>query len=115
MTAPDFSDWHEPWPLTPTLRTLAEPRPVIVDINRVLPLAKHAQRPDRLPLRVLAGGLRLEATMPGKSHAWARLGDGQWLACAKFASLSETGKQVSMCGYGSLQTQYSPTSLDRAG
>lgn len=40
---------------------------MIFDMNRALPLAKNAQRPDRLPLRVLAGGLRLEATMPGKT------------------------------------------------
>lgn len=46
------------------------------DLNRAFPLVKNAQRPDRLPLRVLAGGLRLEATMPGKLHAWARLIDG---------------------------------------
>jgi hypothetical protein len=92
MTAPDFSDWHEPWPLTPTLRTLAEPRPVIVDINRALPLAKHAQRPDRLPLRILAGGLRLEATMPGRLHAWARLVDGQWLACCEIRVTTGDGK-----------------------
>lgn len=51
------------------------------DINRALSLAKNAQRPDRLPLRVLAGGLRLEGTMPGDLYAWARLSDGQWLCC----------------------------------
>lgn len=31
------------------------------------PLAKNAQRPDRLPLRVLAGGLRLKGTMTATS------------------------------------------------
>ncbi|WP_336882771.1 hypothetical protein [Rhodococcus globerulus] len=92
MTAPDFTGWQEPWPLTPTLHQLAEPRPVIVEMNRALPLAKNAQRPDRLPLRVLAGGLRLEATMPGKLHAWARLIDGQWLACIEIRVTTGDGK-----------------------
>ncbi|MFI8664715.1 hypothetical protein ACIGKR_32345 [Rhodococcus qingshengii] len=72
MTAPDFTGWREPWPLTPTLHHLAEPKSVVVEMNRALPLAKNAQRPDRLPLRVLAGGLRLEGTMPGDLYVWAR-------------------------------------------
>lgn len=57
MTAPDFTGWREPWPLTPTLHQLTEPKSVVVEMNRALPLAKNAQRPDWLPLRVLAGGL----------------------------------------------------------
>ena len=81
MTAPDFNGWQEPWPLTPTLRPLPQPKPVIIETNRALPLAKNATRPDKLPLRVLAGGLRLEGAMPGKLYAWARLSDGQWLGC----------------------------------
>lgn len=92
MTAPDFTGWQEPWPLMPTLHQLAEPNPVIVEMNRALPLAKNAQRPDWLPLRVLAGGLRLEATMPGKLHAWARLVDGQWLACIEIRVINGDGK-----------------------
>ncbi|WP_424809808.1 hypothetical protein [Rhodococcus sp. 27YEA15] len=81
MTAPDFTGWQEPWPLTPTLRPFPQPKPVIVETNRALPLAKNATRPDKFPLRVLAGGLRLEGTMPGKLYAWALLSDGQWLGC----------------------------------
>lgn len=29
MTAPDFTGWHEPWPLT---RPLPQPKPVIVEM-----------------------------------------------------------------------------------
>lgn len=92
MTAPDFAGWREPWPLTPTLRPLPEPKPVIVETNRALPLAKNATRPDRLPLRVLAGGLRLEGTMPGELYAWALLSDGQWLGCVKIHALTGDGR-----------------------
>ncbi|MEA1798283.1 MULTISPECIES: hypothetical protein [Rhodococcus] len=92
MTAPDFTGWREPWPLTPTLRPLPEPKPVIVETNRALPLAKNATRPDRLPLRVLAGGLRLEGTMPGKLYAWVLLSDGQWLGCVKIHALTGDGR-----------------------
>lgn len=83
MTAPDFTAWTEPWPGAPTLRALDHPQQVVVETNRALPLAKHAQRADRVPLRVLAGGLRLENVMPGELHAWVRLTDGQWLCCVK--------------------------------
>lgn len=86
MTAPDFNGWQEPWPLTPTLRPLLpQPQPVIVEANRALPLAKNATRPDKLPLRVLAGGLRLEGTMP-KSSMRGRSS----VLCTKQAFSSET-------------------------
>ena len=29
MTAPDFTGWREPWPLTPTLHQLTEPKSVV--------------------------------------------------------------------------------------
>ena len=48
MTAPDFTGWREPWPLTPTPHQLAEPKSVVVEMNRALPLAKNAQRPGEL-------------------------------------------------------------------
>ncbi|WP_094275273.1 hypothetical protein [Rhodococcus sp. OK302] len=73
MTAPDFDSWREQWPLTPTLRRRAVARPVKIEMNRALPLARNAQRPDRLPLRVLAGGVRLEGVMSGDLYAWLKL------------------------------------------
>lgn len=89
MTAPNFDSWREQWPLTPTLRRLPAPQSVQIEMNRALPLAKNAQRPDRLPLRVLAGALRLEGVMDGELHAWVRLTDGQWLGCVRVSA--ETG------------------------
>lgn len=89
---PDFEAWCEQWPATPTLRRCVPPRPVIVEMNRALPLAKHAQRPDRLPLRVLAGGLRVEGTMHAELFAWVKLTDGQWLACVCVPARSGDGR-----------------------
>lgn len=69
------------------------PRPVVVDMNRALPLARAAQRPDRLSLRVRAVGLRIEATMPGELLAWALLSDGQWIGNVRMKVCSGNGSE----------------------
>lgn len=79
MTGPGLDRWSEPFPEAPTLRQLHPPRTVLVDVARALPGPGFA-RADHLPLRVRAGGIHLDATMPATLHAWLRGSDGRWLA-----------------------------------
>ncbi len=70
------------WSDRTTLRIINPPRPVSVDWSHVDPTAGRppglARQP--LPLRVRAGGVRVEPRMSGVQHAWLRLCDGQWRA-----------------------------------
>ena len=70
------------WSDRTTLRIIDPPRPVLVDWSQVDPTAGRPPgfARDPLPLRVRAGGVRVEPSMPGKQHAWVRLCDGQWRA-----------------------------------
>lgn len=70
------------WSDRTTLRIVDPPRLVLVDWAQVDPTAG---RPpgfacDPLPLRVRAGGVRVEPRMSGVQRAWLRLCDGQWRA-----------------------------------
>lgn len=75
-----LDDWIEPFPGAPVLRRLATPAAVVVDVAHALPGPSGFTRADTLPLRVRAGGIALEAAMPGTLHAWLRATDGRWLA-----------------------------------
>ncbi|WP_213578503.1 hypothetical protein [Rhodococcus sp. USK13] len=75
-----LEDWAEPFPGAPILRRLDTPTEVVVDIAHTLPGPAGFTRADTLPLRVRAGGILLESTMPGTLHAWLRIADGRWLA-----------------------------------
>ena len=70
------------WSDRTTLRMIDPPRLVSVDWSQVDPTAGRppgfARQPP--PLRVRAGGVRVEPRMPGTQHAWLRLCDGQWRA-----------------------------------
>lgn len=70
------------WSDRTTLRIIDPPRPVSVDWSQVDPTAGRppgfARQPP--PLRVRAGGVRVEPRMSGVQHAWLRLCDGQWRA-----------------------------------
>lgn len=65
--------------------------PVHLDWTRALPLARSSTRPDRLPLRVLAAGLRLEAIMDAELISTVRLTDGQWLCQVRLTAASGNG------------------------
>ncbi|WP_072814956.1 hypothetical protein [Rhodococcus zopfii] len=80
MSESGLDTWVEPFPEVPILRRLQTPVAVLVDISRVLPGAAGFTRVDGLPLRVRAGGIRLESLMPAALHAWLRAADGRWLA-----------------------------------
>lgn len=70
------------WSDRTTVRIIEPPRAVSVDWSHVDPTAGRPPgfARDPLPLRVRAGGVRVEPRMPGVQHAWLRLCDGQWRA-----------------------------------
>ncbi len=88
MNPPGIDDWKEPFPDNPILHRLPAPVPVLVDTPHVFPASWGFARADRLPLRVRAGGIRLEASMAAYLHAWLRLSAGSWIAqvCASVSS-----------------------------
>lgn len=77
---PGLANWAEPLPGAPTVRYLERPVPVFVDVSRVLPGNAAFTRADNFPLRVRAGGIQLEAQIPGTLSCWLRVADGRWLA-----------------------------------
>lgn len=92
MTEPGLGDWTEPFPEVPTLRRLQPPADVLVDTSHVLPGPSGFTRADGLPLRVRAGGIKLEGTMPAALHAWLRVSDGRWLAQVCVPARSANGR-----------------------
>lgn len=89
-----FEAWQELWPRTPVIQRFSPPRPVLVDVDRALSLARGAHRPDRINLRTRAAGLRLEGLMPASQHAWIQLTDAQWLAVITLRAASGTGRNA---------------------
>ncbi|MBM4569124.1 hypothetical protein GS489_01050 [Rhodococcus hoagii] len=80
MTAPGIGGWTESFPEAPILHRLSPPTKVVVNTARVFPGEAGFTRADRLPLRVRAGGIQLEAEMLATLHCWLRLSDGRWVA-----------------------------------
>jgi len=70
---PGLANWAEPFPGAPTVRYLERPVPVFVDVSRMLPGNAAFTRADNLPLRVRAGGIQLEAQMPGTLSCCVRV------------------------------------------
>lgn len=91
---PGLEGWEEPFPGVPTMRYLERPVAVFVDMSRVLPGGAAFARADALPLRVRAGGIQLEAQMPGSLSCWLRVADGRWLAqvCVPARSANRHGE-----------------------
>lgn len=82
------------WSDRTTLRVIDPPRPVSVDWSQVDPTAGRppgfARNPP--PLRVRAGGVRVEPRMSGVQRAWLRLCDGQWRALVEVELTSANGR-----------------------
>ena len=92
VTGPGLDDWDEQFPGMPILRRPPEPIEVMVDVSRALPAGRGFTRVDGLPLRVRAGGIRLESVMRASLHAWIRVCDGRWLAQVRLPVRSSSGR-----------------------
>ena len=92
MTGPGLDAWDEQFPGMPILRRPSEPVEVIVDVSQALPAGRGFTRVDGLPLRVRAGGIRLESVMRATLHAWIRVCDGRWLAQVRLPVRSSSSR-----------------------
>lgn len=72
----DLSAWA-PGDICPTL--VLVDRPVLVDGHQAF-FGAGGGRMTGIPLAVAAGGLRVDAWMPGRQRLWLRVRDGSWLA-----------------------------------
>ena len=79
----------EHWPATfdPPCRLEVAPTPVVVNIGLALPRDPPGFR-SSMPLRVRAGGLAVDHSVPGMLFAWLRLSSGEWLACSDGLNLT---------------------------
>lgn len=81
--------WNERWPDHPVIRTFEPARPVKVDIGRALPLGRGgASRADHVSMRVKTSALYMSGYLDGALKFWARMHDGQWLACSHSSALT---------------------------
>lgn len=92
MTGPGLDNWDEQFPDMPILRRPPEPVEVVVEVSRALPAGGGFAGVDGLPLRVRAGGIRLESGMRATLHAWLRVCDGRWLAQVRLPVRSSNGR-----------------------
>jgi hypothetical protein len=73
----------EDWPVTmqPSPRRVIDPpRPVVVDLSRLIDNPDDQFRRDAVSMRLKAEGLEFAGQAPGHLHAWARSTRGGWLA-----------------------------------
>ena len=73
----------EDWPVTmrpPTRRVVDPPKPVFVDLSRLIVNPDDTFRRDEVALRIKHEGLDLRGRVPGHLHAWAQSTHGGWLA-----------------------------------
>ena len=73
----------EDWPVTmrpPTRRVVDPPKPVFVDLSRLIVNPDDTFRRDEVTLRIKNEGLDFRGRVPGHLHAWAQSTHGGWLA-----------------------------------
>jgi len=72
----------EDWPVTmcpPTRRVVDPPKPVLVDLSRLIVNPDDTFRRDEVALRIKTSALRVERPwMSGRQIAWMRRSDGGW-------------------------------------
>lgn len=77
--APMFEDWPVTMPPAPR-RVVTPPRPILVDLSRLIANPDDRFRRDAVAMRIKAEGLCFNAQVPGLLHAWAQSTRGGWLA-----------------------------------
>ncbi len=62
------------------LRVVNPPRPVLVDLTRMIPAPDDAFRLDTVPMRTKLDGLDVSCEVTGLVHGWVKSARGSWLA-----------------------------------
>lgn len=73
----------EDWPVTmqpPTRKVVDPPKPVLVDLSRIIVNPDDKFRRDEVALRIKCEGLDFRGQVPGQLLAWAQSTCGGWLA-----------------------------------